>query len=74
MSTRSLSARGAFNLSISAGFILTVGALTTGGFVSVATSFAGELFTYAMCTSSMTRFQENPRLSSTPIHPEGPTY
>src|ERR1700741_2802761 len=27
-----------------------------------------------MCTSSMTRFHEKPRLSSTPIHPEGPTY
>src|SRR6188768_3008839 len=27
-----------------------------------------------MCTSSITRFHENPRLSSTPIHPEGPTY
>jgi hypothetical protein len=69
-----LTASGAFMRSISSGFILTVGAAIDGGLVARAARLAGELFRYAMCVSSTTRFHAMPRLSSTPIHPEGPTY
>src|SRR6185503_19160268 len=67
-------ARGASRRSISAGFIFTVGAAIFGGPETVATSFFGELLTYAMQTSSQTRFQDTPLLSSTAIQPLGPTY
>src|SRR5688572_9877613 len=67
-------ARGASRRSISSGFIFTVGAVTAGGADTFATSFAGELFRYAMWTSSRTRVQETPLLSSTAIQPLGPTY
>src|SRR5690242_13560092 len=67
-------ARGASRRSISAGCIFFVGGATRGGPDRPATSFAGELFTYAMYASSPTRRHETPLFSSTAIQPLGPTY
>src|ERR1044072_8933902 len=74
MATMALRAAGDFTRSISAGFIFSVGGGTAGGPGMLAASFFGELLTYAMCTSSQTRFHDTPLLSSTAIQPPGPTY